>query len=125
MVATWRCPKLSYKALSISLADTPSREALSLSMVTNVSTPFSAWSLSTSINDFCAFIASARRDAHFFRSAWLSLLSVYWLLALAERPPERRSWTGLRNRLTPVTLASLGRRRASTALPATVRSLAG
>ncbi len=125
MVATWRWPKLSYSALSTSRADMPRREALSLSMVTKVSTPLSCWSVSTSVSDFWPFIASARRVAQRFKSAWLSLLSVYWKLELACRPPARRSCTGLRNSCTPVTLASCGRRRAITACPATERWLAG
>src|SRR5471030_787753 len=94
-------------------------------MVTKVSTPLSAWSESTSVIDARPFIAAASLVAHSFRSAWLSLLSVYWKLALAERPPARKSCTGLRNSCTPVTRASLGRSRAITAWPATLRWLAG
>ncbi|MNS84749.1 hypothetical protein D3C72_1185840 [compost metagenome] len=78
MVATWRWPKLLYSALSISLTCTPSCVARSLSMLTKVSTPFSAWSVSTSIRAGCSFIWSASFAAHFFKSAWLSLIRVYW-----------------------------------------------
>ncbi len=78
MVDTWRWPKLLYSALLTSRVLMPMRAALSLSMVTNISTPFSAWSVSTSTSAGWRFMASASFDAHSFRSWLLSLFSVYW-----------------------------------------------
>ena len=55
----------------------PNREAVSLSTVTMVSTPFSCWSVSTSVSASCRCICSASRVAHIERSLALSLFSVY------------------------------------------------
>jgi hypothetical protein len=64
--------------LSTARGVTPIREALSRSMVTKVSTPFSDWSLSTSvITSDRAFIASASLGAQAFSASLESLVRVY------------------------------------------------
>ena len=77
MVATLRCPKASYSALSTAVTVMPIREAVSLSICTKLSTPFSARSLSTFFSTGLASSALVSFCDQVFRSAVLSAISVY------------------------------------------------
>ena len=125
MVDTCRWPKALYNALSTSRELMPRRAALSLSTATKVSTPFSCWSVSTSVRAGCSRIWSASCVAQLARSLVESLFSVYWYVELVCRPPPRRSCTGFKNKRMPVTCANCGRNRAITAWPDSERWSAG
>jgi hypothetical protein len=77
MVDTWRWPKLLYSALSMSRADTPSRVAC----LVDVDVALDAVVLLVGVDvgqRGLPLHGVGQRVAQRFRSATLSLLSVYW-----------------------------------------------
>ena len=107
---------------STSLGVTPSRDAASRSMTSDVCRPLSWVSVLTSASSGNALNAARTLGSQARRSPVRRPATCTGTGALLWRPPMRMSCTGCRKRLAPGSLASFTRRRATTWSAVSLRS---